>query len=60
MVQLSHLYMTIGKIIALTIQTFVGNVMSLFLNTLSRFVIAFFPKEQASFNFMAACVLEGS
>ena len=41
MVQLSHLYMTIGKTIALTMETFVGKVMSLLLNTLSRFVIAF-------------------
>ena len=39
--QLSHLYMTIGKTIALTIRTFVGKVMSLLLNTLSRFIIAF-------------------
>ena len=36
MVQLSHLYMTIGKIIALTIQTFVGKVMSLPFNMLSK------------------------
>ena len=35
-------------------QTFVGKVMSLFFNMLCRFAIAFFPKEQASFNFMAA------
>ena len=41
MVQLSHLYMTIDKTIALTIWTFVGKVMSLLLNMLSRFVIAF-------------------
>ena len=42
MVQLSHLYMTTGKIIALTIcQTFAGKMMSLLFNTLSRFVIAF-------------------
>ena len=41
MVQLSHLYMTSGKTIALTVQTFVGKVMSLPFNTLSRFVIAF-------------------
>ena len=41
-VQLSQLYMTTGKIIALTIQTFVGKVMSLLFNTLSRFVIAYF------------------
>ena len=40
-VQLSYLYMTTGKIIALSIWTFVGKVMFLFLNTLSRFVIAF-------------------
>ena len=37
MVQLSHLYMTTGKNIALTRQTFVGKVMSLIFNTLSRF-----------------------
>ena len=41
-VQLSHPYITIGKTIALTRQTFVGKVMSLLLNMLSRFVIAFF------------------
>ena len=41
MVQLSHLYMPTGKTIALTIQTFVGKVMSLVFNMLSRFVIAF-------------------
>ena len=39
MVQLSHLYVTSGKIIALTIQTFVGKVMSLLFNMLSRFVM---------------------
>ena len=43
MVQLSHLYLTTGKAIALTLQTFVGKVMSLLFNTLSRLVIAFFP-----------------
>ena len=43
-VQLSHPYMTTGKTIALTIRTFVGKVMSLLFNTLSRFVIAFLPK----------------
>ena len=53
MVQLSHLYMTAGKTIALTVRTFVGKVMSLLLNMLSRFVIAFSSKEQVSFNFMA-------
>ena len=41
MVQLSHPYMTTGKTVALTIWTFVGKVMSLLCNMLSRFVIAF-------------------
>ena len=41
-VQLSHPYMTTGKTIALTMWTFVGKVMSLLFNMLSRFVIAFF------------------
>ena len=44
-VQLSHPYMTTGKIIALTRQTFVGKVMSL-LNMLSRFVIACLPRSK--------------
>ena len=44
MVQLSHLYMTTGKTIALTIWAFVGKVMSLLYNMLSRFVIAFLPR----------------
>ena len=39
MVQLSHAYMTSGKTIALTLQTFAGKVMSLLFNILSRFVI---------------------
>ena len=43
MVQLSHPYMTAGNTIALTIWTFVGKVMSLYFNTLSRFVIAMLP-----------------
>ena len=43
MVQLSHPYMTPGKTIALTRRIFVGKVMSLFFNMLSRFVIAFLP-----------------
>ena len=42
-VQLSHPYMTTGKTIALTRQTFVGKVMSLLLNMLSRLVITFLP-----------------
>ena len=46
MVQLSHLYMAIGRSIALTIRTFVGKVMSLLFNMLSRFVIAFLPKSK--------------
>ena len=41
MVQLSHPYMTTGKTIALTRRTFVGKVMSLLFNTLSRLVITF-------------------
>ena len=41
-VQLSHPLVTTGKIIALTRRTFVGKVMSLLLNTLSRFVLLFF------------------
>ena len=43
-VQLLHLYMTTGKTIALTGWTFVGKVMSLLFNVLSRFVIAFLPR----------------
>ena len=43
-VQLSHLYMTTGKTIALTRWTFVGKTMSLLFNMLSRFVIAFLPR----------------
>ena len=46
MVQLSHPYMTRGKIIAVTIQTFAGKVMSLLFNKLSRFVIAFLPRSR--------------
>ena len=45
-VQLSHLYMTTGKTIALTICAFVGKVMSLLFNMLSRFVIAFLPRSR--------------
>ena len=46
MVQLSHSYVTTGKTIALSIWTFVVKVMSLLLNTLSRFVIAFLPRSK--------------
>ena len=45
-VQLSHPYMTTGKTIALTRQTFVSKVMSLLLNTLSRLVITFLPRSK--------------
>ena len=46
MIQISHPYMTIGKNIALTIGKFVGKIMSLLFNILSRFVIAFFPQSK--------------
>ena len=45
-VQLAHLYMTTGKTIALTRRTFVGKVMSLLLNMLSRLVITFLPRSK--------------
>ena len=45
-VQLSHPYMTAGKTIALTRQTFVGKVMSLLFNMLSRLIIAFLPRSK--------------
>ena len=44
--QLSHPYMTTGKTIALTRRTFVGKVMSLFFNMLSRWVITFLPRSK--------------
>ena len=56
-VQLSHPYMTTEKTIALTTWTFLGKVMSLLFNTLSKFVIVFLPRikhlliSKASFNF---------
>ena len=46
MVQVSHPYMTTGKIIALTIWTFVSKLMSLLFNTPFRFVIAFLPRSK--------------
>ena len=46
MFQLSHPYMTTGKTIALTIQNFVGKVMSLLYNMLSRLVITFLPRSK--------------
>ena len=45
-VQLLHPYMTTGKTIALTRQTFVGKVMSLLLNIVSRLVITFLPRSK--------------
>ena len=45
-VQLSHSYMTTGKIIALTMQTFVGKVVSLLFDMLSRLVITFLPRSK--------------
>ena len=53
MVQFSHSYMTAGKTIALIRWTFVGKVMSLLFNTLSKFLIVFLPRSMGSFNFMA-------
>ena len=47
MIQLSHPYMTTSKTIALTRQTFVGKVISLLFNMLSRFVIAFLPRNKS-------------
>ena len=48
-VQLSHPYMTTGKTIALTRRTFVGKVMSLLFNMLSRLVITFLPRSKHLF-----------
>ena len=55
-VQLSDPYMTTGKTIALTKGTFVGKVMSLLFNVLSRLVITFLPRSQR-LNFMAAVTI---
>ena len=46
MVQLSHSYMTTGKIMILNTYTFVSKMMPLLFNTLSRFVIAFLPRNK--------------
>ena len=51
MVQLSYSYMIPGKTMALTIQTFVGKVISLLFNMLSKFVIAFLPRSNWLFFF---------
>ena len=56
MVQLSHPYMTTGKTIALTLGTFVNKVMSLLLNMLSRFVLAFLPRSKCLY-FKAAVTI---
>ena len=55
-VQLSHTYMTTGKTIALTRWTFVGKVMSLLFNMLSRLVITFLPRSK-HLNSMAAVTI---
>ena len=55
-VQLSYPYMTTGNTIALTRRTFVGKVMSLLLNMLSRLVITFLPRSKR-LNFMAAVTI---
>ena len=65
MIQLSHQYMTTGKTIALNKQNFVGKVMSLLFNMLSRFVIAFIPRSKCFcfffcfffFNFMTSITI---
>ena len=62
--QLSHLHMTTIKTIALTRWTFVGKVMSLLFNTLSRFVIVFLPRSKhllliiSWLQFLSAVILE--
>ena len=58
-VQLSHPYMTTGKTIALIVWTFVGQVISLLFNILSRFVIAFLPRGKR-LNFMAAVTIHSA
>ena len=55
-VQLSHPYMTTGKTITLIRRTFVGKVMSLLFNMLSRLVITFLPRSQR-LNFMASITI---
>ena len=58
-VQLSHPYIPTGKTKVLTRWTFVGKVMSLLFNRLSRLVIAFPPRSKCFFNFMAAITICG-
>ena len=57
MVQFSNPYMTTGKTIALTKQTFLGQVISLLLNTLFRFCHSFSSKEQESFLLTISSIL---
>ena len=57
MFQLSHLYMTTGKTITLTTQTFVGKVMSLLFNTPYRFVISVLPRSKCLFFFQAVITI---
>ena len=57
MVRLSHPYMTTEKIIVETMQTFVGKLMSLLFNMLSRFVIVFLLRNNFLFNFVAAVTI---
>ena len=56
--QLSHLYMTTGKTIALTRRTFVGKVIPLVFNMLSRLVIAFLPRSKGLLISPSAVILE--
>ena len=56
MVQISHPYMTTGKTIALTIQTFVSKVMSLLFNTPSRFAIAFLQRSKSLLILWPFCI----
>ena len=56
-VQLSHPYMTTGKIIALTRQIFVGKVMSLLFNLVSSLTIAFLPKSKHFLNILATVTI---
>ena len=57
-VQLSHLYTATGKTIALTIQTFVGKVMSLLFKMLSRLVITFLPRSNSKMQLLSTVFLE--
>ena len=58
MVQISHPHLTTGKTLALTIWNFVGKVMPLLFNMLSRFVIVFFPRRKCLLMSLSAVTLE--